>query len=362
MSMRGSSIHITTRVRGLRFVDIALSASIVIAILCNALAAHPVHVQHGEIRLDDHRVEVRFPISAHDTAHFRESIDEIADNLIRNLYIFDQTGVLLHPECTTHDEAGCSMTFTVDDDVRYLTFQQRVESNAISQGRLMQFNMTRGDLETLPSMRLSAGGNAETIPLRSGSSVSESKQFDRFHELLLIVTPGDSAVELEVYVPAPLLETWLPVRRKDSDVLTIDELDQCKSAIAEWLTSRLTAEGAGVSEQVEVHRIVLLGPTSDCIADLPQSNGTSDPTRAETNAVGYWCARIGVQATLKIDKNSNEIALRCALFNSRVLTMQTVVVAGGSRQWQKLSTYEPVLRLPVGPISNTEPTITQAIP
>lgn len=324
------------------------ATGLTLALVSFAARAHPAHVQRGEMTLREGGVTVRFPIDAQDAVHHGTTVDEVSHDLSSSFYMFDEFGRRVMPVSVMTDAAGCTIRFDISGDQQFATFQQRIESPQIARNRLMQLDVTRADEQKLPSLQLSAGGNAETIDLRpQGDEHNKWDRVDRFHELLLVITTVDDGTALELHVPAALLETWLPLRRACADAIEQRELEQCADSIRNWFAAGLAAESAGEAIPMQITRIVLLGPACDDLSELsPPSRNTSDGRSQPTEAVGYWCARIAIEATLSVEKSTlSNLELRCGLFNSRVLTMKAVVQTPAEPTWHTFSTYEPRVRV-----------------
>lgn len=140
----------------------------------------------------------------------------------------------------------------------------------------------------------------------------------------------------------------MAVSRADADVLTAEELRQNEDRIRKWFSARLSARQANEGLQVKVARVTLIKPGENGLLSGSSLSTDEQPAKSENTIVGYWCARIAVDATIeRADRNGN-VDLDCRLFNSKILTVQAVVEAGASPSWTTVSTYAPTLHVPSG--------------
>lgn len=324
--------------------QIAIVIIALIVIRADRVDAHPIHVQRGSVSFKDNQMTVRFQVSGHDAEHMNSTVDAASRDLIRCLYVFDEHGEALSAKTTTINDDGCAIEFKLGDEQRFVTFQQRIGPETIVRNRMIELELVRTESADSSTVRLSAGGNAETIGVRHAELPEESKRVDRFHELVVFVTPNEEHVELELHVPAPLLESWIPFDRAKEDSIRATEIERNTDAITKWFLERLTPTESGGERALRVEQVALLDPS---IPRLPHESAPaveSQSARPKETIVGYWCARIVVKAIIEHPTGA-QLDLNCKIFNSKVMTAKAAIINGGNVTWTTLSTYAPHLRV-----------------
>jgi len=323
-----------------------------LAVLLAALAhtlpsahGHPVHVQSGVVTLTEDRVEVRFTIDARKLAHPGMTALTVADELQRSLRVFDEYGAPLvlddvrQVDADQSDVTTLHLTYAPDERCHYVTFQQRLPADAMMHRRQLQLTIVRSD-EGTPTgrrIRLSSAGNAVTIGRHPADSRTDLGDIDPFCDPVLLLRPAAPNGQLELHLPASLVETWLPIERTQRDVITADEFDTLVPKLRRWFAQQFSS--AARDDAMSIRSVRLLRP-GDTL------NGIVDRGSHRTGNVGFWCARIAIAADIQ-NPSEQPAELRCELFNSAVLSLPVLVfdenmdVAGR----RTVSTYSPTIRL-----------------
>lgn len=309
---------------------------------------HPVQIQSGIVELNDDRVDVQFVISAGEAEHLGTTVSAIADEVQRSLNLFDEYGVRVtlagakRAAAADVDGATLRLSYALKNDCRYLTFQQRLPDDALAHHRQLQLSIVRaGEHESdARTIRLSSAGNAVTIPRRPTAPAFDLDAIDPFGDPLLLLRPGDSVAQLELHLPLPLLETWIPIDRAQRDVFTADDLSSLAPKLRRWFPKQLSITGR--ADAISIRRARLLRP-----GDAASDDVAHDERR--TDDVGFWCARIAIVAEVHASLEQ-PAELTCDLFNSAVLSLPVIVLddAGAVQQRRTLSTYTPTMQINSG--------------
>lgn len=327
----------------------SIAGAVASALIAGHVAtAHPVHVQAGTVTLADRRVTVQFPISPKQAEHFGTTTGAIADELQRSLYIFDEFGRQIATDDVQRlvmPQSGLTMlriSYVPDEQAGHLTFQQRISADSTSHHRQLQLSITHLDHSAVKPriIRLSSHGNAVTIDTAVGSSAAASQGFDPYHEPLLLLRPSVKAASLELHIPAPLMETWLPVAREHPDALSANDLRSLAPTLRRWFQQRFAVEDAD-SVALTIRTITMLRP-GEQMTEQPAGHDRRDAD------IGFWCARLVVVAAIETSSVESRASLRCDAFNSAVLTLPVALVDDESTMTflAPLTTYCPSMSLP----------------
>lgn len=259
--------------------------------------------------------------------------------------------------------ARYTLVFATSRPPRFLTFQQRIEDEAAvgpsqlvlsvrtpgQPNELLVLLTSRGNAETLEfdASRLAATPTGPTSSQRPHAPVAGAPApahaaasnplmgADRFKAIFAIVRPDAEGVRVDVSIPAPVLETFLPLPRRDGDFLGPDEAAAAVERLRAFLPSRLTlyAEGRPVTGKVE--GLAFLAPAEGFgAAALPSTRGPAAGNDvagvAHDRRLGYWSARLAWSMRYPFASLPADVQLDWDLFSPQVLSA-TVWLAEGDR-------------------------------
>jgi len=201
------------------------------------------------------------------------------------------------------------------------------------------------------TIHLTGGGNVEIVPLISpwpNESIGEDgalgalgEPCDRNRFVLseaqqtvrAVVHIEANGPRVELYLPAPILETWIALPRAHRDYFEPGERNRALNAVREFLVTRNRMYINGRLQQPRIDRAVLLDVGDYEPADVIQPGRSSS-----------WTSRIYASIRYPSTETLGDVDLQWDLFNSVVLTAQILVVADSDCRTHDISTYRPNLR------------------
>jgi len=130
---------------------------------------------------------------------------------------------------------------------------------------------------------------------------------------------SEASVEVLLMLPLPLVETWMMLPTHDGEFLDPSEQRACGEALRALMRGALSVESDGRSDVPELveFRFVPL-----------------ERTRAESAAgdapVSLWTGQVLAHLRFRSESSLSHASLRWALFNSAVLSAQTILRGDGT--------------------------------
>src|SRR5262249_21635460 len=133
----------------------------------------------------------------------------------------------------------------------------------------------------------------------------------------------------DIYVPLPLLETWMSIERADPNFISAAEQQASLPRLREFFgrQNRLSADGVVIPTTLE--RVSYFCPEADKSSESPA------PRR-----LGAWTCRIAATVAYRLEHAKN-VELTWTLFNNAVLSADALIHENGATMEHQLSTYDP---------------------
>ncbi|HKQ48269.1 MAG TPA: hypothetical protein VJZ71_09395 [Phycisphaerae bacterium] len=339
--------------------------------LAPSVPAHVISIVHGTALVFPDRIDVELTVNAEDFVHYygasaaqgdsrsdaaiERAAVRHADHLFEHFIIRDVDGERLSGRVVSFDtipvEAASTengsrhsrivylLEYSLTAPPRYLSFQQTLGSGDAGLPSQLYLDVRTEDNEESTALRLTSGGNVETLKLhwpngaRSGDRSEIVGPLEELKSIATRVEIDDAGTRVLIDLPVPLLETFLPVRRTGRDFLESSEHLAAQRAIEEFLHGRLPMQING--RHVEPHA------TSLNFLDLEPDGAANSARRQRRSA---WTTRVRVVQSYPTLSMPQAIELQWTLFNPLVLEVQAVIACGHRESIHRLSTYDPILR------------------
>lgn len=367
----------------MRQTDRAIMGGVALAALL--VAAPSVAIGHaflhtrGVVSVTGERLEITLDVEAEDVLHFgdvrvdaadRVNTDELVaalrrhrDRLASGIAVMDEHGT--HAVSRIADEPfevppgesltvdalrqlrlPVHLTYTTTGRPRWLTLRALPESELGRVPWQAGLAVRAGDAQRR-SIRLTSGGNAETIELeRTGPPAvvvasagaassacqcgrSLSNDPERFREILADLQSFDNGLLVRVSVPVPVLETWERIARVDGDVLTAGERDSALAAGTGRVARSVTVIVDGRERVGEV--------VSSGFAPAGESAGAVDASSS------VWTTRLVTELQFPTDAPGEIAVIHWSLFNSAVVRARVTVHRLDACSERFLTTYDPMV-------------------
>lgn len=218
---------------------------------------------------------------------------------------------------------------------RFLSFQQTLGAGDVALPAQLYLDVRAGDSGVSTTLRLTSGGNLETLQFRwpdaAGAAPKIIGPLEELKSIAARFEIDEAETRIQIDLPLPLLETFLPLRRADRDFLDPSEQQAARSVVQEFLRGHLPLHINGHSA----------APRDVSVAFL-----TLDSTEAAAGAlqrVSAWTTRVRAIQSYATSSMPQAIELRWTLFNPLVLEVPAVIARGHQESTHRLSTYQPTL-------------------
>lgn len=342
---------------------------------------HTLLMSNGEVVVGEQGVMVELEVAAEDFVHWYglapdgenrfpipslcDAADRHAATLDRVLVVRDSAGTRVKHEpfhmrwdCPTAgrlelaDLRKLRITYAAryacPDHAHFLTFQLLLDASDASV--FWQLALTiRGAAGAGGVVRLTSRGNAETVtlswqdgratvltddtPQTAGSCVPCADHgVGRLHEVCADIDVSEASVEVLLMLPLPLAETWMMLPTHDGEFLDPSEQRACGEALRALMRGALSVESDGrsvVPELVEFRFVPLeRTPAESAAGDTP---------------VSLWTGRVLAHLRFRSESSLSHAGLRWALFNSAVLSAQTILRGDGTCTEHEFTINQPTL-------------------
>jgi hypothetical protein len=241
------------------------------------------------------------------------------------------------------------LVYPLSNPVHHLSFQQVLGSASRALPAQIVFPIRSADRE-LGMVRLTGGGNVEIVTFAPTSEISAAavdarnadrgavcgaKRFvlkDAYRTVRALVYVKDDGVQVELFIPTQVLETWLPIPRASRDFFEVEEQLGFLSACRRFMDSRNRMHMNGVEREVRVTGVGFL--------DVGEV-GLDE--RHPPRRLSAWTSRLHVSMVYDSGDLPNHVDLFWDLFNATVLTADVLLMAGDDCVEHDLSTYAPHL-------------------
>jgi hypothetical protein len=252
----------------------------------------------------------------------------------------DGQGERLTGRATASDGGSLKLEYKTPVRPRHLFFQL-LPQGAGPERRHLVLAVRSTALARERLLTLTSGGNAEVVSLHwDGQSPTESDcgpaaldaEAGRLQTLRALLRLDGSAARLDVVIPVALVETWLPLPRRERDWLATAEQEAVRERLAALVRGRSILHAEGRTSE----------PTSATVTFLALDDASLDAP-APARRVSTWTGRVRISLTFPA---GIPVELEWDLFNAAVLTADVFVLAGNECTRHRLSTYAPRLSVP----------------
>jgi hypothetical protein len=219
---------------------------------------------------------------------------------------------------------------------RHLSFQQAPGEGAAALPSQLYLEARPVGSDDLQVIRLTNGGNVETLKFEWPGDGGGRPSISRVDELQAVVACLDVHevdVRVTLEIPLPMLETFLSIERADRDFLEVSEQMAAMPRLRAFFQGRNPIWINGQALNASDTKLEFL--------DI-DSSGLDKSTHS--TRLGAWMTRVTVIQSYKPNSRPDQIELHWNLFNAAVLEAEAIVVCNGRRSNHRISTYEPTLR------------------
>lgn len=166
---------------------------------------------------------------------------------------------------------------------------------------------------------------------RTNLAVAPFVLSDSQRTIRAVISVGDSDVTVDTYIPTRLMESWIPINRKDRDFLHSSEMTQNVAGIKTFIKDRIA---------MQINRSQTTpNSTSVELLDAGELQHNSSTTRR----LSTLTSRIRIRTEYSESTSIDEFSITWSLFNSSVLTAQALIVGNDECVTHEISTYQPQL-------------------
>jgi len=251
-------------------------------------------------------------------------------------------GVTLDHEQLPSIRALYRLTYPLVGTPGHLSLQQKAAPQAHASPSQIVL-ATRLDGFPPRTLCLTGGGNVEVLPLaqahRAGSrgvadDPCDTEAFvldDAYRAIRIVLRIDPDGLRLMVYMPVPILETWVALPRAHGDYFEPSEQTRVSNEFMRLLSShfRLSVDGQPRPVQFEQGGLLDVGDTT--------LRDPDDARRVDAHTARAFAMTHDSVASPR------RVNLESSLFNSAVLTSEVLIVTGGACEERDLSTYRPQL-------------------
>ncbi len=287
----------------------------------------------------------------------------------------------------TYDELRRSLVeyvlrYDVSGAGRYLSFQQRPSDDAGTLLTRIDLTVREAGVDGLMEIALTGGGNVEVVNLQGEAAnaspagpfaeTSQSAEksagspprcdrsafilIDAFKTLRGVVEISGDRVDVSIYLPAPMVETWMPMPRAARDFLdpaeqaaaAADFARLCAERIRLDLSNGATSAVANVDNGTTEEQNTAAATAT--FLDVGEIEGKASAARAR---LSYWTSRVFVKLSYAVPSTAARVTIEWRLFNSAVVAAPLLIIADGQCREQDVSTYAATVALPrAAPLSD----------
>lgn len=228
-----------------------------------------------------------------------------------------------------------ALAYPLPPETRFLTFQIVPLGDGFTLPLQFVLNAAPTAGNSPCSLRLTSGGNSETVALDDSDNTGFATAVRRINHLKEIsaeVRLDEHHLQVKVVVPVPLLETFLPIPRQFPGILSPSELHAAMPEIIRLFSNALTVQ---VEDRIVPVEIVKCGWLSLDSAELRQDR----PINALTG-------RLSVALRAHVPPAVAPPKLRWSLFNPVVLSVAVTIHSANPTEEHALTTYAPEIAMP----------------
>jgi hypothetical protein len=200
------------------------------------------------------------------------------------------------------------------------------------------------------TLRLTSGGNAETVEVvwASGrAKVAASTMTDQVGSCIPCQKRGPGSLKqvcvefdrqspefrADLYIPLPLLATWLNIARLNRDYVTPAEQRELQPAAAELLADAFIVSSEGPPRPVEVKAISFVPLAGEFTAD---------------STLSFWTTRLHARLQIAGKNQDQPELINWRLFNGAISTISAIMTIDGRCLDHEFSSYDSDYEIPPG--------------
>ncbi len=320
-----------------------LRVAILIAVAGSAqlASAHSLSFTRGTVILEGDTLKVQFEPNKH------------GDFLLARLSIRNAQGVRLTGRRASTIPSGAKakniiVYYLLAPDTRYLSFQLDPPSTAGAAHVANVVLTVRVNGEDRNAIHLASSGNVEVVRIApvagsqmptgdtEGTSPCASRRKGWFvsrsgdRSVRSIVAVEDWGVHIELLIPTPVIETWVPIARANRDFLEPNERKHAIAKVKAFVVDRFDVRVDGLSP---------LAPTVEAtFLDLADPQTATD---RESGRLSVWTTRLQFSLQFRSAQRPDRVEVDWKLFNAIVLTSNALTITPGACNEFDFSTYNP---------------------
>ncbi len=344
----------------------AAATLLLIAAATSSVSAHSVLLSRGTVVVHGDRVAVEIEICAEDFIHLYDlrsngdgfSVSDLRDAIERHridlpdrFILRDGAGTRLvgrvvdvrgAPSTADRLDLGAFrrvlityvLEFAMDKPATYLTFQQRFADDHAELPAQLLLHVRNSENEHGRLIQLTNRGNVETLNVapaacESSKAMNASEFEDRFKTVHVVASRSSGRVEIDLYIPLVMMETFLPIRRAERDFITQEEIEVAIRDLTGAFSRRPPAviEAAAPPGPIDfvICKAVFLSPGEVTMDDAAQKQGR----------IGTWSARVAVRFAADLDDRA-DAKLTWRLFNAVILNTNLRLRSAASKPIEHL--------------------------
>jgi len=145
-----------------------------------------------------------------------------------------------------------------------------------------------------------------------------------------IVAVEDWGVEIELLIPTPVIETWIPIGRANRDFIEANERRRAISMAEAFIADRFDVRVNGSNRLATAVKAHFLDPAS------PQ-----DAMDGELHRLSAWTTGLLLSLQFRSAQRPEHVEVHWKLFNAIVLTANALMVTPVGCHQVDFSTYNP---------------------
>jgi hypothetical protein len=352
-----------------RIVVVIVAATGLIPLCSRSIRAHVISIGRGTVVVHPDHFTVELKVAAEDFVHYfgpgttpslplvSEAIQRVAarhaDQFLEHLVIRQSEGIRLYGRLVsqTMDPAlnansdgerlrslrvNYVFEYALKYPPRYLSFQQSQSEGIVTLPSQLYLDVRPVGSDDLQVIRLTNGGNVETLKFNwpgNGGGRPSIGRVDELQAVTAYVDVGDNDVRVTIEIPLPVLETFLSVERADRDFLEVSEQLAAMPRLRAFFQGRnpILINGRALN-------------ASDTKLEFLDIDSSGLETSTHSTRLGAWMTRVKVIQSYKPNSRPDQIELQWNLFNPAVLEAEAILACNGRRSNHRISTYEPTLR------------------
>lgn len=275
------------------------------------------------------------------------------ESLLARLSIRDAQGDRLWDRRASTTRAGAAakeniLRYPLAPDTRFVSFQLVPPHGAGAAHGANVVLTVRVNGEDRDAIRLASSGNVEVVRIApaaesqmptgatGGTDPCESRRWEWLawrsgdRSVRSIVAVEDWGVQIELLVPIPVIETWVPIGRANRDFIEPKEWKRAIAKMEAFVADRFDVRVNGSNPLAPTVRATFLD-----LAD-PQTATDREPDR-----LSAWTTGLRYSLQFRSAQRPDRVEVDWKLFNAIVLTANALMVTPGACNEFDFSTYSP---------------------